>query len=197
MTILRTPSETDATGTVAEIYSGDIASQGFVSGHTRVMSMNPEAYLAWENLITTIAKPMGFRRYELVTLAAALGARSTHCRLAHGVRSLRLFSEDELVDIATDYRTAGLSEAEVVMMEFAEKVSTDASSMTDADSIRLREAGFSDREIADIALAAAARNYYARAAQALGADVDDLPALTGRLRKALAPWSEEDGIAQV
>ncbi len=35
------------------------------------------------------------------------------------------------------------------MMAFAEKVSTDAASMTDADSLRLREVGFSDREIAE------------------------------------------------
>jgi uncharacterized peroxidase-related enzyme len=188
MTILKTPSEADATGIVAEIYADDVKSQGFVSGHTRVMSLNPEAYLAWEQLVTAIAKPMGFRRYELVTLAAAFGARSTHCRLAHGVRSLRIFSEEELFRIASDYRNAGLTDAEVVMMEFAEKVSTDAASITDADSIRLRDVGFSDREIADIALAAAARNYYARASQALGAEVDDLPALSDRLRRALAPW---------
>jgi uncharacterized peroxidase-related enzyme len=188
MTILKTPSDADAMGAVADIYAHDVTSQGFVSGHTRVMSINPEAYLAWEQLVTAIAKPLGFRRYELVTLAAALGARSTHCRLAHGVRSLGIFSEDELVRIASDYRNAGLSDADVAMMEFAEKVSTDAASMTDDDSIRLREAGFSDREIADIALAAAARNYYARASQALGAEVDDLPALNDRLRKALAPW---------
>ena len=189
MTIIETPSETDATGTVAEIYAGDLKDQGYVAGHTRVMAVNPEAYLAWQNLVTAIAKPLGFRRYELVTLAAARGARSTHCRLAHGRRSLRIFSEDELFRIATDYRTAGLSDAEVVMMEFAEKVSTDAAAMTDADSIRLREAGFSDREIVDIALAAAARNYYARASQALGAEVDDLPELSPRLRAALVDWA--------
>jgi uncharacterized peroxidase-related enzyme len=188
MTILKTPAEADATGTVADIYAVDLKSQGFVSGHTRVMSLNPEAYRAWEQLITTIAKPMGFRRYELVTLAAALGARSTHCRLAHGVRSLSIFPEDELVRIASDYRDAGLSDAEVAMMEFAEKVSTDAASITDADSIRLRDAGFSDRDIADIALAAAARNYYARAAQAMGAETDELPGLSDRLRNALTPW---------
>ena len=189
MTIIKTPADTDATGTVAEIYADDIRDLGFVAGHTKVMSVNPEAYLAWRTLIGAIAHSLGFRRYELVTLAAARGAHSTHCRLAHGRKSLRIFSEDELFSIATDYRTAGLPDAEVAMMEFAEKVSTDAAGMTDADSAVLRNAGFSDREIVDIALAAAARNYYARASQALGAEVDDLPELSPRLRAALLDWN--------
>jgi alkylhydroperoxidase family enzyme len=96
-----------------------------------------------------------------------------------------LFGEDQLVRIALDYHDAGLSQAEVTMMEFAERVSRDASSMTDADSLRLRSVGFSDRDIVDIALAAAARNYYSRAIQALATPVDELPGLSERLRDAL------------
>jgi uncharacterized peroxidase-related enzyme len=125
------------------------------------------------------------RRYELVTLAAARGVKSEHCLLAHGNKSLRYIDEDELTRVAHDYRTAGLPEAEVAMMEFAEKVSTAAHEMTDADSTRLRDLGFSDREIVDIALAAAARNYFSRAIQALGVTVDVPPGLPASLRAAL------------
>jgi len=185
MSIISTPSERDVRGRASELYAGDIADQGFVAGHTRVLALNPEAYDAWEHLIQVIAHSMDLRRYELVTLAAALGARSRHCRLAHGRKSLRLFDEAELTRIARDYRTAGLSAAEVEMMAFAEKVSVDASAMTDADSTRLRDAGFTDREIVDITLAAAARNYYSRAVQALAIDVDDSPGLSAELRDAL------------
>ncbi len=71
------------------------------------------------------------------------------------------------------------------MMAFAEKVSTDASSMTDADSLVLREHGFSDREIVDIALAAAVRNYYAKAVQALAVEVQPPATLPESLRAAL------------
>ena len=71
------------------------------------------------------------------------------------------------------------------MMEFAEKVSRDASSMTDDDSRRLRAAGFSDREIVDIALAAAARNYYSRACQALAVEIEVPADLSPALREAL------------
>ena len=187
MSIITTVPEDEATGTIAQHYADDIRDQGFVSAHTKVLSLNPEAMAAWETLITAIGRPMGKRRYELVTLAAALGARSQHCRLAHGGRTLdlELFDEPTLIAIATDYLTATLTEAEVAMMEFAERVSRDASTMTDDDSRRLREVGFSDREIVDIALAAAARNYYSRACQALAVAVE-VPANVGpALRDAL------------
>jgi len=158
---------------------------GYVPEHTRVMAVNPEAYAAWEQLVGAIAHPLGIRRYELVTLAAARGVRSEHCLLAHGNKTLRYIDEDLLTRIARDYRTAGLSEAEVAMMEFAEKVSTSSNEMTDADSLRLRDLGFTDREIVDIALAAAARNYFSRAIQALGVAVDVPPGLPDTLREAL------------
>jgi uncharacterized peroxidase-related enzyme len=185
MSILRTIPEADADATTAALYDDDIADQGFVAAHTKVMALNPEAYAAWEALIGAIARPLGKRRYELVTLAAARGTRSRHCRLAHGRKSLGLFSEDQLVRIAADYRDAGLSPAEVAMMAFAERVGRDSDRMTDADSLTLREHGFSDQEILDIALAAAARNYYSRALQALAVDVDDPEDIGPELRDAL------------
>lgn len=185
MSILHTVAEEDASGTVAELYAEDLRDQGYVASHTKVMALNPEAERAWESLIRAIALPLGKRRYELVTLAAARGLRSQHCLLAHGARSLSLFDETDLIRIARDYRQAGLTEAEVEMMAYAEKVSSAASEMTVDDSRRLRDVGFSDREIVDITLAAAARNYYSRAVQALAVDVDVPPALSPALRDAL------------
>ena len=185
MSIIATPDESEVTGLAAEIYAADIRRIGYVPAHTRVMAVNPEAERAWEALASAIAAQLGVRRYELVTLAAARGARSLHCRLAHGAKTLPLIAEEQLVRIATDHHDADLTEAEVAMMDFAEKVSTDAASMTDADSLRLREVGFSDREIVDITLAAAARNYYSRAVQALAVDVDVPPTLPAALREAL------------
>ncbi|WP_237762659.1 carboxymuconolactone decarboxylase family protein [Arthrobacter sp. ERGS1:01] len=153
--------------------------------HTRALAMNPEAFDAWKALQQTIADSLGPRAFELVTLAAAQGIGSAHCRLAHGKKSLRIMTEAELVPVARNYHDAGLPAAEVAMMEFTEKLSTDSSAMTDADSLRLRRAGFSDREIVDIALAAAARNYLSRILQALAIDVDVPPGLGETLRNAL------------
>jgi len=185
MTIISTPEPDEVTGEAAELYADDLAAFGYVPSHTRVMATNPAAYRAFENLIRASLRTMDLRRYELVTLAAAGAIGSQACRLAHGNKSLKIFSEEELTRIARDYHHAGLSEVEVAMMEFAEKLSRDSASMTDADSLRLRELGLTDDEIVDIALAASARNFYSRALHALAVPVDVPPGLSPELRDAL------------
>ena len=185
MSIVKTISESDATGEVAVIYAEDLETMGYIPSYSRLMAMNPEAVRAWEALARTIALPLGKRRWELVTLAAARGLRSQDCLLAHGKKSLDLFSEPELIRIAKDYRDAGLSEAEVAMMDFAFTVSTASSAMTDKDSQRLRDVGFSDIEIVNIALAASARNYFSRAIQALAVETDVPADLSDQLKHAL------------
>jgi len=147
MSIIESPGDSPAT---QAIYARTLAAQGSVPDYTRVMAVNPEAHDAWEALARAIATPLGPRRWELVTLAAAAGVHSRHCRLAHGAKSLPVLGEDELRAVARDYHQAGLSDAEVAMMDFAYRISTDSSSMDDDDALALREAGFSDREIVDI-----------------------------------------------
>ena len=71
------------------------------------------------------------------------------------------------------------------MMEFAEKLSLDSSVMTEADAAVLRDHGFSDREIVDIAFAAGARNFYSRSLHALGIEPDIPPSLPPKLVDAL------------
>lgn len=185
MSIIRTATESEAVGLVAELYDDDLQGLGYVTSHTRAMAMNPEAAKAFEQLIRAIAGPMNKRRYELITLAAAEAIGSQSCRAAHSRKSLTYMDEAELIAVLRDFHHAGLSEAEVAMMEFAQKLSRDSSSMTDADSQRLRDLGFDDREIVDIALAAAARNYYSRALHALAVEVDVPPDLDADLRSAL------------
>jgi uncharacterized peroxidase-related enzyme len=184
MSIIKPPAERPEAPFVDALFAAEIADQGFVSGHTSVLSLNAGAYEAWEELSTAVHQSMGTRRYELVTLAAARAIGSAHCRLAHGRKSLDVFGRDQLLRIALDYHSAGLDEAEVAMMEFAERVSTDASSMTDDDSARLRGLGLSDAEIVDVALAAAARNFYSRAIQALAIELDPVQ-IDDELRTAL------------
>ncbi|SDH05622.1 carboxymuconolactone decarboxylase family protein [Microbacterium pygmaeum] len=185
--IVRPPSETEAEGVVAELYAEDLSDDGVVFSHTKAMAINPEAERAFEALIGAIVPSIGLRVYELATLGAARGIPSPHCLLAHGRKALRagVFDEAQLERVAVDYGDAGLSEADAAVMRFAERVSTDAAGMTDADSQALRDQGFSDRQIVDIALAAAARNYYSRALRALAVPVDRMPGLSARLSTAL------------
>ncbi len=186
--IIETPDPQTATGYVAEVYGSDLTDDGFVFSHTRAMAVNPEALQAFETLVHAIVPSIGVRTYELVTLAAAAALQSPHCLLAHGRKALRAgaLDEDTLVQVARDFEDAGLSPADVAVMRYAQRLSTDAASMTDDDTQNLRDAGFDDRQIVDITLAAAARNYFSRALEALAVPVEDeLAGLSPRIRDAL------------
>ena len=183
MSIISTPDDTDAA--VADLYASEIADLGYVPSHTRAMAVNPEAFRAFQQLVRTIVSQLGVRRYELATLAAADAIGSQACRYAHARKSLKLFDEEQLERILRDYHDADLSESEVALMDFAAKLSRDSASITDADSLRLREVGFTDREIVDIALAASVRNYFSRALHALAVDVDIPPGLSPSIQDAL------------
>ena len=185
--IVSTPDLDGATGHVADMYDSDRKGDGFVFAYTRAMAVNPEAHQAFETLVRAIVPSIGLRTYELATLGAARAMGSEHCLLAHGRRSLRadLFDEDQLASIARDGVDADLDERDRAVVAYAEKLSTNAVAMTDADAGRLREVGFTDRQIVDITLAAAARNYFSRALLALAVPVDDVPGLTPALVAAL------------
>ncbi|WEK14720.1 MAG: carboxymuconolactone decarboxylase family protein [Candidatus Microbacterium phytovorans] len=189
--IIQTPDPQSAEGYVAELYRGDLEDDGFVFSHTRAMAANAEALAAFEALIHAIVPSIGVRTYELATLAAAAALQSPHCLLAHGRKALRAgaLDEDQLEAVARAGELVdigGLSDADRAVMRHARKVSTAASAMTDADSQALRDVGFDDRQIVDITLAAAARNYFSRALQALAVPVEtELVGLSPRLRDAL------------
>jgi uncharacterized peroxidase-related enzyme len=185
--IVSTPEPEEATGHVARMYQEDLDDVGMIFTHTRAMAVNPQAHQAFEALVQAVVPSIGVRVYELATLGAARAIPSPHCLLAHGRKTLRAGVMDaaQLELVARDYTAAGLSEADVAVMSYAEKLSTYPGGMTDEDTRRLREVGFSDRQIVDITLAAAARNYLSRALQALAVPVDAAPGLTPALVEAL------------
>lgn len=181
------PVGTDG-GLTAGIYADDTRVLGYVPSHTLVLALNPEAYAAWRVLQQAIASSLGLRRYELVTLAAARALGSEACLMAHGKKVLAVISREELLRLLSGPGYPGLSPAEQAMMAYAARLSSDSAAMDDADSRTLREAGFSDREIVDITLAAAARNYFSRALHALAVEPDVPPELDAELREALLAW---------
>ena len=133
----------------------------------RAFAERPEVYAAWAQLNGAIKAGMDLRRYELATLAAARRLRSSYCCLAHGTVLLERFDEP-LLEIALDHRAAGLDEVDVAVMDLAERVVDDATSIGDADLQRLRDHGLSDTEIMDVVLAAAARCFFSKTLDSLG-----------------------------
>jgi uncharacterized peroxidase-related enzyme len=114
------------------------------------------------------------RDWRLITLVAAKHIPSTYCSLVYGKGLLGdLGSPEAVLAVQRDSRRAGLPDRDVVMLEYAEKVTNDAPSIDQHDIDWLREHGFSDEQIADIALCAAFRNFISRFFDAVGGMPDD------------------------
>jgi uncharacterized peroxidase-related enzyme len=196
MAYIREIPPDEATGEVRALYERDRETLGYVANYTKVFAHRPEVYTAWGRLIGAIRSNMDKRRYELVTLAAASRLRSSYCMLAHGTVLLRshLVTGDQLEAIVRDYRQAGLSPAEVTMMAFAEKITLGADAVTVEDVEALRRHGFSDAEIFDIAVTAAARAFFSKTLDALGTAPDEtFRSLDEPVRRALTvgrPFAE-------
>jgi uncharacterized peroxidase-related enzyme len=157
----------------ADPFADDWASHGYVANYIRLYAHRPAVYAGWKQLLGAIKANMDPRRYELATLAAARRLRSSYCSLAHG-KVLR----DEFYDaatvraIVTDHHHAGLAPVDVAVMDFADQVARDATSVRSADVQDLRDHGLSDDEILDVALAAALRCFFSKVLDAMGVEPD-------------------------
>jgi uncharacterized peroxidase-related enzyme len=171
---------------VAAMYEADRAAWGFLPNFTRAYSHRPGVYAAWRGLNGSIKANMDERRYEIATLAAARRLRSSYCSLAHGRVLARLIPAAVVQDIALGQPSAELDEVDMAVIELADKVATDATTVSQADIERLRGLGLSDAEILDVVLAAAARCFFSKVLDAVGCDPDTaFNELEPELREAL------------
>ena len=154
-------------------YEADRARLGYVANYTRLFANRPRVLAAWQQLNAAIKAEMDLRRYELATLAAARELGSSYCMLAHGkvladaVLRRRRRARHRLRSPLGRPRAV-----DVAVMDLAEKVAGDHASVTPDDIARLRELGLSDAEIFDVVVAAAARCFFSKSLDALGAEPD-------------------------
>lgn len=145
---------------------------GYLPNYARVFTERPEIMELWAALQAGIRRGMDARRFELATFAAARALRSSYCALAHG-RTLaeRILSRSEMDALLRD-DPGPFAEAERAVMALAARVAADASSVCDEDVARLRRAGLREDEIFDVVATAAARAFFSKLVEGLGAEPD-------------------------
>jgi uncharacterized peroxidase-related enzyme len=168
-----TVPEESAAGALAEFYQEQQRAWGFLPNFARAFSTRPEVAKAWSLLNKTVRDGMDRRRFEIATIGAARALRSTYCTAAHS-KFLRDACGDEstMIAIAADPSGAGLDEQDRAVYLFAGRVAQDASSIGQQDIDVLRELGLTDTDIADVVFAAAARSFFTRVLDGLGARLD-------------------------
>jgi uncharacterized peroxidase-related enzyme len=172
MAFIETIAPGDSTEQVRAMYERQQSAWGFVPNYAKVFCYRPEVMARWGQLQAEIRRTIDVRRFELITLAAALELRSSACALQFGKKGSEHVGAGEVRVLAQNGRSEAITEAERAMMAFARKVARDASKITAGDVDALRQQGFSEAEIFDIAAASAGRAFFTKILDALGVEPD-------------------------
>jgi uncharacterized peroxidase-related enzyme len=105
---------------------------------------------------------------EMIAVVVSSHNKCFYCLTAHG-QAVRFLSGDPKLGelLVMNYRTARLSRRQRAMLDFAQKLTAEPDQVGEADRDKLRRAGFSDRDIWDIAAVAAFFNMTNRFATAI------------------------------
>lgn len=172
MAFIKTIAASEATDDVHAMYARQQSAWGFVPNYAKVFCYRPEVMARWGQLQAEIRRTIDVRRFELITLAAALELRSSACSLQFGKKVTAYVGASQVRALAENGVGEGLTDAERAMMTFARRIARDASRITAGDVEALRQHGFSDAEIFDIAAASAGRAFFTKLLDALGVEPD-------------------------
>lgn len=127
--------------------------------------------------------PCGLSKLEREMIAVAVSSvnRCYYCLTAHGA-AVRQLSGDPVLgeQLVMNYRAARLDARQRAMLDFAVKLTEAPWAVEDEDRRKLREVGFSDRDIWDISAVAGFFNMSNRVAS--GTDMRPNPAYHGSYR---------------
>jgi uncharacterized peroxidase-related enzyme len=104
---------------------------------------------------------------ELIAVAVSSANHCHYCLVAHGA-AVRKYSKDPKLaeTIVANYRAADLDQRTRAMLDFAWKLTIEPWGIEEADRAHLRDVGFKDRDIWDIAAVAGFYNMSNRVASA-------------------------------
>jgi uncharacterized peroxidase-related enzyme len=127
-----------------------------------------EAFAAFYNDLMLAPSGLSKLEREMIAVAVSADNRCFYCLTAHGAAVRQISGIPQLGEaMAMNWRAAGLPPRQHAMLAFAEKVTLTSAKIVEADRQALREAGFSEREIWDIAAIASFFNMSNRMASAV------------------------------
>ncbi len=89
---------------------------------------------------------------EMIAVVVSSINKCFYCLVAHGAAVRQMSGDPQLGEmLVVNYRTAPLDARQRAMLDFAAKMTTASAEIEEADRQHLRDQGFSDRDIWDIA----------------------------------------------
>jgi len=127
-----------------------------------------EAFAAFYNDLMLAPSGLTKLEREMIAVAVSSDNHCFYCLTAHGAAVRQISENPRLGELmAMNWRAADLPPRQHAMLAFAEKVTLSAARIEEADRQALRDVGFSERDIWDIAAVASFFNMSNRMASAV------------------------------
>ena len=111
---------------------------------------------------------------EMIAVAVSSENHCFYCLVAHGSAVRELSNDPQLGErIAANFRSAELPEKQLELLNFTKKLTRDPSEISESDRTKLREVGYTDRDIWDISAIVGLFNMTNRLASATEMEPND------------------------
>lgn len=172
LTWLRVPSEDELPDEVLELWRPSREKLGFVPNVLRLFALRPSHLLAWNAHYEEAMKgDSGLTKAEreMIAVVVSVANRCRYCIAAHSAALRKLTKDPALADaIASGHTEAPVEPRVKAMLDYALKLTLRPAAVEEADVEALREAGWRDEDVMDIAEVTALFNFSNRMASGLG-----------------------------
>ncbi len=111
---------------------------------------------------------------EMIAVTVSSENHCFYCLVAHGSAVRELSNDPQLGErIAANFRSAELPEKQLELLNFTKKLTKDPSEISESDRTKLREVGYTDRDIWDISAIVGLFNMTNRLASATEMEPND------------------------
>jgi uncharacterized peroxidase-related enzyme len=169
---LRVPPDEEIPDEVKELWQLPLERLGFVPNVLRIFALRPEHLLRWWSYYDELLRgESGLTKAEreMIAVVVSTANRCHYCVVSHSAALRKLTKDPVLVDqLASDYRVAPLESRQRAMLDYALKLTEASHDCGEDDLDALRQAGWTDEDMMDIAQTVAMFNFTNRLASGLG-----------------------------
>lgn len=169
---LDVPGADEVSDEVKELWAKPLEKLGFVPNVLRVYAIRPRHLQLWNEFYDELMRGdsgLTKAQREMIAVVVSTANRCHYCIVSHSAALRKLTGDPLLVEqLQTNQAYANVDAKERAMLDFALKLTEQSHRCSEADVDALRDTGWSDEEIMDIAEVTAMFNFTNRLASGLG-----------------------------
>ncbi|MDD5150291.1 MAG: peroxidase-related enzyme [Flavobacterium sp.] len=177
MALIKTIEHHEATGRLKEIYDDLIQKRGQLAEVHKIQSLRPESIVKHIDLYMEIMfskSELSRAEREMMAVVTSVANNCHYCQIHHSEALNNYWKDDyRIVHLRSNYKKAQLSEKELLLCQFAEKLTLKPDDFKEPEHInKLKEIGLSDAAILDATLVVAYFNFVNRLVLSLKVDIE-------------------------